>query len=196
MEVVVPIAFGTGLSGAGSGWRGGVGDLTFGMKRAVAHSLARGTIFSAAGEIILPTGDELLGLSKGTAVFEPFLAFGQILPADGFFQAQAGLELPFDRDVASREAFWRLAVGRSFSQHRWGRTWSPMIELLAARELESGEVTHWDVAPQMQVTLSTRQHVMASGGIRFPVNARQGRYPQVMVYLLWDWFDGPLFGGW
>jgi hypothetical protein len=196
MEVVVPFTFGNGLTGTNGSWRGGVGDLTLGMKRAVAHSLARGTIFSAAGEIILPIGDEALGLSKGTAVFEPFVSFGQILPADGFVQAQAGIELPFDRDVATEEAFWRLAVGRSFSQRRWGRTWSPMVELLAARELASGHATQWDVAPQMQVTLSTRQHIMASGGVRVPINEREGRHPQILVYLLWDWFDGPLFGGW
>ena len=177
IEVVVPFTVGDGSSGVGSGWGGGIGDLTLGMKRAVAHSLARGAIVSAAAEIILPVGDETLGLSKGTAVFEPFLAVGQILPADGFLHAQAGIELPFDHDVAPREAFWRIAVGRSFSQHRWGRTWSPMVELLAARELESGQVTHWDLAPQMQVTLSTRQHVMASGGIRFPLERPPGTAP-------------------
>jgi hypothetical protein len=48
----------------------------------------------------------------------------------------------------------------------------------------------------MQVTLSTRQHVMASAGVRLPVNAREQRHPQLLFYLLWDWFDGPLFGGW
>lgn len=196
VEVIVPFTFGNHLGDAGGGWRGGVGDLALGMKRALAHSLSRGTIVSVAGEVILPIGDEALGLSNGTAVVEPFVAFGQILPAEGFLQAQAGIEMPFDRDVAPAEAFWRVALGRSFSQDRWGRTWSPMVELLAARELESGQVTHWDLAPQVQVTLSTRQHVMASGGIRFPVNAREGRHAQLVVYLLWDWFDGPLFGGW
>lgn len=198
IEVIVPFTFGDGLGAAtgGGGWRGGVGDLAVGMKRAFVHSLSRGTIFSAAGEIVLPIGDESLGLSKGTALFEPFLSFGQILPADAFVHAQAGAELPFDRDVATPEAFWRIAAGRSFSQQRWGRTWSPMVELLAARELESGARTQWDIAPQMQVTLSTRQHIMAAGGMRFPLNERQDRHPQVIVYLLWDWFDGPLFGGW
>jgi hypothetical protein len=198
MEVVVPFTFSDARRAPEGerGWRGGVGDLTLGMKRAIVHSLARGAIVSAAGEIVLPVGDEGLGLSRGTAVFEPFVALGQMLPASGFLQAQAGLELPFDRDVAAREAFWRVAVGRSFSQRRWGRTWSPMIEVLAARELQAGQVTHWDLAPQMQVTLSTRQHVMASAGVRLPVNAREQRHPQLLFYLLWDWFDGPLFGGW
>jgi hypothetical protein len=129
-------------------------------------------------------------------VFEPFVAFGQVLPRDGFVQAQAGVELPFDSDKGPREAFWRVALGRSFTEGRFGRTWSPMVELVAARELESGHAADWDLVPQMQVTLSTRQHIMASGGVRVPLNAREGRHTQIVFYLLWDWFDGPLFGGW
>jgi hypothetical protein len=196
IEVVVPFTFREGPSGTGTGWGAGIGDVTVGMKRAVAHSLPRGSIFSAAAELILPLGDESLGLSKRTPVFEPFVAFGQVLPRDGFVQAQAGVELPFDSDKGPREAFWRVALGRSFTEGRFGRTWSPMVELVAARELESGHAADWDLVPQMQVTLSTRQHIMASGGVRVPLNAREGRHTQIVFYLLWDWFDGPLFGGW
>ena len=174
----------------------GIGDIAVGAKRALFHSLKRGAIFSVAGEIIVPTGDEAAGLSKSTVIFEPFVSFGQALRGDSFIQAQAGAELPADRDKATPEAFWRVVAGRSFSQNRWGRTWSPMVELLAVRELASGEHALWDVAPQMQVTLSTRQHIMVSGGVRVPVNRRAGRHAQVIVYALWDWFDGPLLGGW
>ena len=197
IEIVVPFTFREGAADTGTGWGAGIGDITIGMKRAVAHSLARGSIFSAAAELILPLGDESLGLSKGTPVFEPFIAFGQILPSDGFVQAQAGVELPFDAETASREAFWRVAIGRSFTQGGpFGRAWSPMVELVAARVLASGHGAEWDLVPQMQVTLSTRQHIMASGGVRVPLNAREGRHTQLVFYLLWDWFDGPLFGGW
>jgi hypothetical protein len=174
----------------------GLGDIAVGAKRAILHSLTRGAILSVAGEIVLPTGDEAAGLTKGTVVFEPFLSFGQMLPREGFIQAQVGAELPADRDKATPEAFWRVVLGRSFSQQRWGRTWSPMVELLAARELESGAGSLWDIAPQLQVTLSTRQHIMVSGGVRMPVNRRGERHTQLMFYALWDWFDGPLVGGW
>lgn len=194
-EAILPFTF-TEDAASGSGWGGGIGDLTLGVKRALAHSLTRGRIFSAAAEITLPIGDETLGLSTGTPVFEPFVAFGHILPADAFVQAQAGAELPFDTATATPEAFWRVVIGQSLSQRAWGRTWSPMLELLAARELESGQSTHWDLVPQIQVTLSTRQHIMASAGIRIPLNARDERHTQFACYLLWDWFDGPLFGGW
>ncbi len=70
------------------------------VKHAFHHSLERGHIFSVAGEVVLPTGKENAGLGSGVTIFEPFVAFGQMLPADGFVQAQAGLELPFDAERA------------------------------------------------------------------------------------------------
>jgi hypothetical protein len=71
-----------------------------------------------------------------------------------------------------------------------------MLELLAARELEGGATTHWDLVPQMQITLNTRQHIMVNAGVRFPVNDREDRDTQVLMYLLWDWFDGGFLDGW
>lgn len=178
-------------------WLGGAGDLTFGYKRVLAHSLSRGFITAAAAEIVLPTGDESAGLSAGTPIFESFASYGQILPRDAFVQFQGGVELPFDTDRAGREAFWRAAFGRTWTQQGpFGRAWSPMIEVLASRDLERGAITHWDLAPQMQITLNTRQHIMLNAGWRFPLNDRPGRSSRFMVYILWDWFDGGFFDGW
>src|SRR5690606_11022044 len=132
----------------------------------------------------------------GTTVFEPFVAFGQILPGDSFVQAQAGFELPFDPDRTPREAFWRASLGRSFTEGRFGRAWSPMVELLGSRAFQSGARTSWDVVPQMQVTLNRRQHIMLNAGVRIPLNNRPGRRTELVVYLLWDWFDGGFFEGW
>jgi mono/diheme cytochrome c family protein len=192
-ELKLPIDAAKNADGA---WAGGAGDLALGFKRAVAHSLARGSIFAAGGELIFPTGDEAAGLSKNTTVFEPFASFGQILPRDSFIHAQAGVELPFDTDKASREAFWRVAGGLTFTQGMFGRSWTPMVELLGARELTDGETPLWDIVPQMQVSLNTRQHLLMNVGVRLPLNARSGRQTQVLVYFLWDWFDGGLFSGW
>jgi mono/diheme cytochrome c family protein len=179
------------------GWQRGLGDLAIGFKRVMAHSLKRGAILSAGAEVIFPTGKEERGLGAGTTVFEPFVLFGQMLPRDTFLQAHAGLELPADRDAAANEAFVRVAAGRTFAQGAGaGRAWSPMIELLAARELRSGERTTWDVVPQVQVTLPTRQHIAASAGVQLPLNQRKGRGARLLVYLLWDWFDGGFFDGW
>ena len=73
--------------------------------------------------------------------------------------------------------------------------WSPMVELLADRDLRTGAKTNWDVLPQFQVTLNRRQHIRANVGVRVPASNREGRSAQVVFYLLWDWFDGGLSGG-
>ena len=192
-ELVVPLLLKESAAGA---WDRGIGDVAVAVKHVLIHSLGRGHILSAAGEIVLPTGKESAGLGSGVTTFEPFLAFGQLLPGDSFLQFQAGLELPVDTAVAGREAFWRAAAGKSFSQSRFGRSWSPMVELLAAREFEERATIHWDLVPQMQVTLNKRQHLMINAGVRFPLNHRSSRTTQVITYFLWDWFDGGLLDGW
>lgn len=193
VELVVPFGY---REQPGGNWTGGhLGDIAIGVKRAIFHNYNSGTIFSVAGEAILPTGDTGSGFGKGTTVLEPFVSFGQLLPADGFFQAQTGVELPLIRDKAGTEAFWRGAIGKSFNPNPWGRTWSPMVEIVGSREFESGAATHWDIVPQMQVTLNTRQHVMLNVGVRIPADD-PARDSQFMVYILWDWFDGGLFEGW
>jgi hypothetical protein len=60
----------------------------------------------------------------------------------------------------------------------------------------NGAKTDWDVMPEMQVTISRRQHVRGNLGYRFPVTNTAGRQQQVMFYLLWDWADGGLLSGW
>ena len=60
-------------------------------------------------------------------------------------------------------------------QNRWGRAWSPMVEILGARELEDGSEAEWDVLPQVQVSLSTRQHVLLNIGVRTPISQRRER---------------------
>jgi hypothetical protein len=190
-EVKVPVAVQEGETG----WRVGLGDVAAALKHAFHHSIERGRIFAAAAEIVLPTGKETEGLGRGVTVFEPFAVFGQVLPADGFIQSQIGFEIPFEQE-RNTEFFWRGLVGKSFVQGRFGRSWSPMIEVLAARELADGERVLWDLVPQMQVTLSKRQHIMINVGIRVPVNQRDSRRTQVLTYFLWDWFDGGLFDGW
>lgn len=190
-EVVVPLVLQRAASGS---WQRGLGDVAVAVKHALFHSVERGSIFSVAGEVVLPTGNESAGLGGGVTILEPFVAFGQILPADGFLQLQAGLELPVDG--ARREAFWRAALGKTLTEGRFGRTWSPLVELLAARDWHKDAATYWDLVPQMQVTLNRRQHIAISVGVRLPVNARVSRSTQVITYFLWDWFDGGLLDGW
>jgi len=194
VEVVVPFSY-RERTGAAS-WAGGLGDLVFGVKRDFYHDMERGSIVAAAAEIKLPTGDREQGFGTGTPAFETFVSYGQILPNDAFFQFQGVFERPFDLDRAVEEGALRFVLGRSFTEGAWGRTWSPMLEVLGSRALESGATAHWDLLPQFQVTLNTRQHVMANLGVRFPLNDTASREPQLLVYLLWDWFDGGFFEGW
>ena len=197
-EIAVPFGWKEQLRANGNGedWEGGVGDVVAGLKRVVYADLDRGTILSLSGELSLPTGDTDAGFGSDTAIFEPSLLYGQILADGWFLQAQGGFGIPFDDDKANDEAYARLAAGRSITQGRFGRVWSPMVEVLADRELVSGAETEWSVLPQMQLTLSKRQHVRLNAGLRIPLNNRDQRETQVLVYLLWDWFDGGLLEGW
>lgn len=130
-------------------------------------------------------------------ILETFASFGQLLPSNGFVQTQVGFEAPTHRDDASRAAYWRTAIGRGFNQGGgYGRTWAPMLEFVADRDFETGARTNWDVIPQLHVTLSRRQHIMANFGVRVPATNTAGRPVQVMFYLLWDTFDGGLTEGW
>jgi mono/diheme cytochrome c family protein len=195
-EIVIPFGYRERTIDGEQDWVAGLGDVVLGVKHALFHSHASGSILSTAAEIKLPTGDETDGFGSGTSVFEAFVSYGQLLPADAFLQFQGVLELPFDTERADNEAALRFVVGRTFTQGSWGRAWSPMVEVLAGRDLESGATTHWDLVPQFQVTLNKRQHVMANVAVRIPVNDTDAREPRILVYVLWDWFDGGLFDGW
>jgi mono/diheme cytochrome c family protein len=161
-------------------------------KHVLFDSHRKGSIVSGGSELMVRRGGKTL---------EAFVTLSQSLPPlplghDSFLHAQAGVESPVEADAGPSEVFWRIAVGRSFMEHTWGRAWSPMIELLAARELENGASRQWDLLPQLQVSLSRRQHVLLNAGVQVPVNRSGSRRPSVVVYLLWDWFDGSLFAGW
>ena len=115
--------------------------------------------------------------------------------SNSFLQAQAGFGIPLESGH-DNEVFWRLAVGRTFEQDRFGRLWTPMLEVLAARPLVSGAAIEWDLLPGAQVTLNTRQHVRLAGGVRLPVTESNQRRKSVIIYLLWDWYEGGFFQGW
>ena len=198
IEVVVPFGWHelSNESGPAGDWAGGIGDLAIGLKRVLFHNLGMGTIASFTFETILPTGDESEDFGKGYTVFEPFLTVGQLLPLDAFIQIQTGVELPTDTDQGENEGLFRVALGKTFKTGgEWGRAFSPIVEFLGAKELEGGTAV-WDVMPELHFTVNRRQHVMANIGVRFPLTETEGRDPQVMFLLLWDWFDGGFFEGW
>lgn len=194
-QIELKLPFGTQQNPIDDQWNAGVGDIVIGLKQVLQHSLERGTIMSFGLELQTPTGRSSTGLGTGTWVVEPFLAFGKAIPGDAFLHAIAEAELPADEAKAEREAAVGIAFGKTWTTGTWGRTWTPMLELLAGRELESGSDVELDIVPQLQVSLNTRQHVLASVGLRLPLNERD-RPKQLLFYILWDWFDGGLFDGW
>jgi mono/diheme cytochrome c family protein len=193
IEVDVPLNF----QDQNHTWYGGVGDTTFGLKRVMFSSLPTGSILSLQGSVIVPTGNRQRGFGSGTTTFETFAAFDQLFPTNTFIQTQFGADLPRHTDIAPQSIFFNTAIGQSFAGQRGlGRLLSPMMEFLAARDLVDHAKTDWDVLPQMQVTISRRQHIRADLGVRIPVNNTSGRPMQLVFYLLWDWQDGRLNEGW
>jgi hypothetical protein len=178
-------------------WTEGLGDITLGVKREIFSSLRTGSILSAQGGFLLPTGDSKRGFGAGTAQFEPFAAFDQLFKENTFLQFQLGADLPFDTSVAPHSMFWRATVGQAMAQdHMLGRLYSPMVEFLATRDFKTGARTDWDVLPELQITISRRQHIRTGFGVREPFTNTAGRTPQVLFYLLWDRADGKLWEGW
>jgi hypothetical protein len=178
-------------------WTAGLGDITLGLKREMFSSLRTGSILSLQGGFLLPTGDSKRGFGAGTTQFEPFAAFDQLFKQNTFLQFELGADLPFDTSVAPRNMFWRATVGQAMAQdHMLGRLYSPMVELLASRDFKTGASTDWDVLPEMQITISRRQHARLGIGVREPFTNTSGRPPQVLFYLLWDRADGKLWEGW
>lgn len=194
LEIAVPFAFQDGGAG-GSGWAGGIGDLAVAAKGVLLESLRAGAIVALTGELTFPTGDAARGFGTGTWAVAPFLHYGQLLPAQAFLQVQLGAEFPFDTAKAPREGVARAALGRMFTMGRWGRLVTPMVEVLAVRELSSGADVEWDLVPEAQVTLSARQHVRTAAALRVPLY-RPSAATELYVYLLWDWYDGGLGEGW
>jgi hypothetical protein len=193
LETDVPVNY----SDQNHNWTEGVGDITIGVKRELFASLRTGSILAVQGGILLPTGDSNRGFGAGTTQFEPFAAFDQLFKENTFFQFQLGADLPVNTSVAPRNLFYRASVGQTFApDHFLGRQFSPMVEFLASRDFSPGAATNWDILPEMQVTVSRRQHVRAAVGVREPFTNTQGRSPQVDFYILWDWADGHIWDGW
>ena len=179
----------------GEQWYGGLGDVAVAFRRTFLANARTGTIAAGGGELAFPTGNADRGLGNGYHVFEPFGMLGQALPRNASLQLHGGLEIPSDQSKAPKEAFLRTAIGVTYMADRgFGRSWSPQVEVLMAHPF--GQKTEWDIAPQLQVSLSKIQHVMVAGGVRIPVNARGERGTAVVTYLLWDWFDGPFTSFW
>jgi mono/diheme cytochrome c family protein len=180
-----------------AGTHSSFGNIALGYKRKLWSSDARGAIFSAGGEIAVPTGNSSIGTGGESTVFELFTAFGKTLPKDSFAQVHTGFELPIHPDKTPRAYYLHTAIGKTFATEKGlGRRWSPMAEFIYDRDLVKGAFNNWDVIPQVQIPISKRMHILASVGLRLPVNNTAGRDRQLVFYVLWDYVDGGLKDGW
>ena len=194
LEVTLP--FGYMNSGPGIGKNAGIGDVGFAWKQNLFYDVDRGTIFSVLGEAVLPTGSEKKGFGTGSTSFETHALFAQMLPADFVFQGQVFAAFPLHNKL-TQEVGINFNLQRTFAEDNgFGRAWTPAVEILGRQEMATGAKTEWDVVPQMQVSLSQRQHVLFSAGARIPVTEPSLRNTQFLFYLIWDWYDAPLFEAW
>ena len=197
LETDVPVNYTIQNGGPQGGWTEGLGDITVGVKRELFSSLRTGSILSVQGGILLPTGDSARGFGAGTTQFEPFASFDQLFPTNTFVQTQVGADLPVNAGVSPRSMYWRAAVGQAIAPDQMlGRLFSPMVEILGARDFTTGASNDWDVLPEMQITVSRRQHVRVGFGYRAPFTDTANRTPQAVFYFLWDRADGRLWDGW
>lgn len=193
LEVDVPVLF----ADQNRTWYGGIGDATLGVKRVLFSNLAKGSILALQGSVLVPSGSRARGFGSGTTTFETFAAYDQLFKTNTFVQTQFGADLPRHTDIASQSIFFNTAVGQVIgADHGLGRAWTPMMEFIADRDLVDLAKTNWDVLPQLQVTISRRQHIRGDLGVRVPVANTAGRAVQIQFYLLWDWQDGKLTEGW
>ena len=193
LELDTPFGF---VNRPGSTWAGGLGDISVAGKHVFYSSLNDGTILSGLAGIILPTGVQPLGLGSGTTAFEGSLLGAQLLPARSFIQYQGTIEIPTQLALAPRTVSWSAAFGTSVPFTQITRLWSPMIEVAGSRALLTDAPVDWAVVPQFQLTLSALQHVRGNVGVSLPLTQRDARHPQLLAYVLWDTFDGPLFQYW
>jgi mono/diheme cytochrome c family protein len=195
-QIEVTLPFGRVDGGPGIGKNGGIGDVGLAWKQNIIADVDAGTIFSVLGEMVLPTGSERKGLGTGSLSFETHALVGQTLPDDFVFQGQLFAAFPL-RTALAQEVGVNLNIQKTFAEDGgYGRAWTPAIELLGRQEMASGARTDWDIVPQMQVSLSTLQHILVSGGYRIPVTNTSQRSGQFVFYFIWDWYDGGLFDHW
>jgi cytochrome c553 len=194
LELNVPISSIDG--GAGIGTHTGIGDMGIAYKHNLLADVDQGTIFSLLGEVVLPTGNAKQGLGTGTFSFETHALFAQLM-GDYFLQGDVFGAYPTGKGLPN-EAHGNFAFGRTFAEDDgWGRSWSPQLEFLTTQEFMPGAKFQMDLVPQLQLSLSARQHILASIGERIPLNARgPDRQPQFVFYIIWDWYDAGLLEGW
>ncbi len=158
-------------------------------------------------EILIPSGNKAIG-GTGEWELEQFLTYTQILPKRAYFLQQIGAEGTFKRHDDPLQAYARSTIGKSFLADKgMGRAFSIATELITTRNLAPRQNFTLTLVPQMQVTVSKRQHMRLGLGFNLPPPVVKGPInPAIIINpvntrqftfcWLWDTFDGGFFEGW
>jgi mono/diheme cytochrome c family protein len=189
-ELELPVRVATAVPGEGAG----VGDLVVAGKQVLGFDVRRREILSGGLELAFPTGSESNGLTSGTVVVTPFLAYGRGFGGRGrtVLQARAGLSLPWDADLEPSRALYALALSQSLGPAR--TSWTPAVEWVGDVELDGGLTRH-AVWLEVSKPLTRLGHVIAATGVRLPIRPSSDSW-SLEFYLLWDFGDGSLWEGW
>ena len=166
----------------------GVGDLEIAFKHAIYARSAAPRIVSIGLEVVVPSGDRFKDHGKGTPILEPFISAGALV-RDWYLQTQLKVEMPTDRQRASRALAYNAYLGRDTSAAP--DTWTIGVEL-------NGEVTFpligvasrvVALTPQVRKGLTGTGALAASFGVMLPVNNREAQGVRWVGYLLWEYLE-------
>lgn len=157
----------------------GLGDITVAGKYVLHTDRAATRITTTGLEVILPTGDERAGLGEGTAVFEPYLAFGTKV-RDLYVQTQVKVELPVADPVSDAGFGYNVYLGMDLS--KFLNSWTAGVEL-------NGLDGSLALTPQVRKGLTRTGALAFAVGVQLPLNNRQNRPTRVVGYLLWEYLD-------
>ena len=186
-------------------WQGAVGDTTVEYKRSVLVNNRTKSLIGWGSEILIPTGNKAVG-GTGEWEVEQFLTYTQILPWRSYFLQQVGAEGTFKRHEDPIQAYARTTIGKTFLADKgFGRAFSVANEFVTTRNLAPGQNFSLSLTPQVQLTVSKRQHMRLGIGVNLPV-VKGPPNPAIIInpvntrqltfYWLWDTFDGGFFEGW
>ena len=162
--------------------RSGLGDVKVAGKYVVNTDRVMTRITTVGLEVSLPTGDEDDGLGHGTAVFEPYLAFGTTL-CDVYLQTQLKVESPASDPVSDAELGYNVYVG--FDVSEFLNTWTLGLEL-------NGVDRDLALTPQLRKGLTRTGALAVAGGVQIPLTNRDVRRARWVGYFLWEYLD-PVF---
>lgn len=167
-------------------------SVEFGAKHVLHHNLDQGFIATLAGVVEVPVDDSSVELL-------PYLAVGKILNDQWTVQGSLRAKLPVDE---LGNGSMELSGVVHWVHTPWGRAVFPALEFTGDFPFERGsgagrvDFSHWTVTPQVRIGLTRGGHVALNLGVEVPINETNRFDWRGLVFLIWDFADGPFWAGW